>query len=68
MSALVPREQLAAPIAPLAEEYIAVLVLSLAGRLNRGASGFYLRHFDIEEMGRVQAHALDMSTISWNMP
>jgi len=47
MSALVPREQLAAPIAPLAEEYIAVLVLSLAGRLNRGASGFYLRHFDI---------------------
>jgi len=38
---------LAAPIAPLAEEYLAVLVMSLAGRLNRGASSHYLRHFDI---------------------
>lgn len=38
---------LAAPIAPLAEEYLAVLVLSLAGRLNRGAAGYYLRQFDI---------------------
>lgn len=39
--------ELAAPIAPLAEEYIAVLVLSLAGRLNRGAASYYLRNFDI---------------------
>lgn len=38
---------LAAPIAPLADEYIAVLVMSLAGRLNRGASNHYLKHFDI---------------------
>jgi DNA-binding MarR family transcriptional regulator len=38
---------LAAPIAPLAEEYLAVLVMSLAGRLARGASSYYLRHFDI---------------------
>jgi DNA-binding MarR family transcriptional regulator len=39
--------QPAAPIARLAEEYIAVLVLSLASRLNRGATSYYLRHFDI---------------------
>ncbi|MDN8617945.1 MarR family winged helix-turn-helix transcriptional regulator [Variovorax ginsengisoli] len=38
---------LAAPIAPLADEYIAVLVMSLAGRLNRGASNYYLKQFDI---------------------
>ncbi len=38
---------LAAPIVPLADEYIAVLVMSLAGRLNRGASNYYLKHFDI---------------------
>lgn len=38
---------LAAPIAPLAEAYIAVLVMSLAGRLNRGASNYYQKHFDI---------------------
>lgn len=38
---------LAAPIAPLAQEYIAVLVTSLAGRLNRGASSYYLREFGI---------------------
>lgn len=38
---------LAAPIAPLAEEYIAVLAMSLAGRLNRGASNYYSTHFDI---------------------
>ncbi|MDB5730129.1 MAG: transcriptional regulator, MarR family [Variovorax sp.] len=38
---------LAAPIAPLADEYIAVLVMSLAVRLNRGASNYYLKHFDI---------------------
>lgn len=38
---------LAAPIAPLAQEYLAVLVMSLAGRLNRGASSYYLRHFGI---------------------
>ncbi|MDB5816573.1 MAG: transcriptional regulator, MarR family [Rhizobacter sp.] len=37
----------APPIGMLAQEYIAVLVLSLAGRLNRGASSFYSRHFDI---------------------
>jgi DNA-binding MarR family transcriptional regulator len=37
----------AAPIGMLAQEYIAVLVLSLAGRLNRGASSYYARHFDI---------------------
>ena len=38
---------LAAPIAPLADEYIAVLAMTLAGRLNRGASNYYLKHFDI---------------------
>jgi len=38
---------LAAPIAPLAEEYLAVLVMTLAVRLNRGASNYYLKHFDI---------------------
>lgn len=38
---------LAAPIAPLADEYIAVLIMSLAGRLNRGASSHYQKHFDI---------------------
>jgi DNA-binding MarR family transcriptional regulator len=38
---------LATPIAPLAEEYLAVLVVSLAGRLTRGASSYYLRHFNI---------------------
>jgi DNA-binding MarR family transcriptional regulator len=38
---------LGAPISPLADEYIAVLVLSLAARLNRGASSYYLRHFNI---------------------
>jgi DNA-binding MarR family transcriptional regulator len=42
-----PSGGLAAPIAPLAEEYLAVLIVSLAGRLSRGASSFYLRHFDI---------------------
>ena len=40
-------EVLAAPIAPLAEEYIAVLIMSLAGRLNRGAANHYQQHFDI---------------------
>lgn len=38
---------LAAPIPPLAQDYLAVLVMTLAGRLNRGASNYYLRHFDI---------------------
>jgi DNA-binding MarR family transcriptional regulator len=38
---------LAAPLAPLADEYIAVLIMTLAGRLNRGASNYYLKHFDI---------------------
>lgn len=38
---------LAAPVAPLAEEYMAVLVLTLGGRLNRGASSYYQRHFGI---------------------
>lgn len=38
---------LVAPIAPIAQEYIAVLVTSLAGRLNRGASSYYLREFGI---------------------
>src|SRR5205085_11339972 len=37
-------EALAAPIAPLAEEYLAVLIVSLAGRLSRGAASYYLRH------------------------
>ncbi|MDB6002078.1 MAG: transcriptional regulator, MarR family [Rhizobacter sp.] len=37
----------APPIGSLAQEYLAVLVLSLAGRLNRGASSYYLRHYDI---------------------
>jgi DNA-binding MarR family transcriptional regulator len=40
-------EALAAPIAPLAEEYLAVLIVSLAGRLSRGAASYYLRNFDI---------------------
>lgn len=40
-------EVLAAPLAPLADEYIAVLVMTLAGRLNRGASNYYLKHFDL---------------------
>jgi DNA-binding MarR family transcriptional regulator len=38
---------LAAPIAPLAQKYLAVLVMSLAGRLNRGAASYYLRRFGI---------------------
>lgn len=38
---------LVAPIPPIAQEYIAVLVTSLAGRLNRGASSYYLREFGI---------------------
>lgn len=38
---------LAAPIPPLAQDYLAVLVMTLAGRLNRGASSYYLHHFDI---------------------
>jgi DNA-binding MarR family transcriptional regulator len=38
---------LTAPIAPLAEEYLAVLVVSLSGRLTRGAASYYQRHFDI---------------------
>lgn len=38
---------LGAPVAPLAQEYLAVLVMSLANRLNRGASNFYARQFDI---------------------
>ncbi|MGJ7504070.1 MULTISPECIES: MarR family winged helix-turn-helix transcriptional regulator [unclassified Variovorax] len=42
-----PLASLAAPIAPLAEEYIAVLVMSLAGRLNRGASSHYQKHFEL---------------------
>jgi len=38
---------LAAPIPRLAQDYLAVLVMTLAGRLSRGASNYYLRHFDI---------------------
>lgn len=38
---------IAAPVAPLAEKYLAMLVMTLAGRLNRGASSFYTRRFDI---------------------
>ena len=41
------QDGLAAPIGQLAEEYLAVLIVSLAGRLSRGASSYYLRHFDI---------------------
>ena len=37
----------AAPIGALAQEYLAVRVLSLASRLNRGAAHYYLHHFDI---------------------
>lgn len=37
----------AAPIPPLAQDYLAVLVMTLAVRLSRGASSYYLRHFDI---------------------
>lgn len=36
-----------APITPLARDSLAFLVMSLAGRLNRGASNFYQRHFDL---------------------
>jgi DNA-binding MarR family transcriptional regulator len=39
--------ELATALAPLADEYIAVLIMTLAGRLNRGASNYYLKHFDI---------------------
>lgn len=34
-------------VAPLADEYLAVLIVSLATRLSRGAASHYLRHFDI---------------------
>lgn len=37
----------APPLPALADKYLAVLVVTLAGRLNRGATGFYLRHFGI---------------------
>ena len=37
----------AAPVAPLAQKYLAVLILTLAGRLNRGASSFYMSRFAI---------------------
>jgi DNA-binding MarR family transcriptional regulator len=40
-------EGLSAPITPLAEEYLAVLIVSLAGRLSRGAASYYLRRFEI---------------------
>lgn len=36
-----------AAVAPLAQKYLAVLILSLAGRLNRGASSFYMGRFGI---------------------
>lgn len=38
---------LAAPLTPLAENSLTFLVMSLAGRLNRGAAHYYLRHFAI---------------------
>lgn len=40
-------EYLAAPVTPLADDSVSFLVMSLARRLNRGASDFYLRQFDI---------------------
>jgi DNA-binding MarR family transcriptional regulator len=40
-------DDFATPIAPLAEEYLAVLIVSLASRLSRGAASYYLRQFDI---------------------
>lgn len=40
-------EYLAAPVTPLADDSIAFLVTSLARRLNRGTSDFYLEHFGI---------------------
>jgi DNA-binding MarR family transcriptional regulator len=43
----VTASELAAPVAPLAEKYLAVLIMSLAGRLNRGASAFYMKRFGI---------------------
>jgi DNA-binding MarR family transcriptional regulator len=36
-----------APVTPLARDSLAFLVMSLAGRLNRGASSYYQRHFEI---------------------
>jgi DNA-binding MarR family transcriptional regulator len=35
------------PVAPIAHAYLAVRVMSLANRLNRGASSFYQRRFGI---------------------
>jgi len=39
--------ELAAPLAQLAQNYLAVLVMTLAGRLNRGAAHFYMRRFEM---------------------
>lgn len=46
-SAVTNPPALAAPLPPLADKYLAVLVVTLAGRLNRGATSFYMRHFGI---------------------
>lgn len=40
-------DTLAIPVTPLAQESLAVLVTSLAGRLNRGATGYYQREFGL---------------------
>jgi DNA-binding MarR family transcriptional regulator len=42
-----PAHSLAAPVTPLALDSVAVLVTSLATRLNRGATGYYQHHFAI---------------------
>jgi DNA-binding MarR family transcriptional regulator len=46
-AASVARRLAAVPVAPLAQKYLAVLVMTLAGRLNRGASNFYMGRFGI---------------------
>ncbi len=40
-------DALSAPVTRLAEDSLTFLVTSLAGRLNRGATSFYLNQFDI---------------------
>lgn len=46
-SPAVPLPEPGGPLPALADKYLAVLVVTLAGRLNRGATSFYLRHFGI---------------------
>lgn len=45
--ALDPAYSLGMPLTPLARDSVAILVTSLANRLNRGATSYYQHHFDI---------------------